>query len=658
MKRMFNKIVRIGFLILGLSICVSCTKDAKDILGIAEKATFIIYTYDDHGSPAGSGSGFFIDKDGTGITNYHVLNKSMKAVIKLKDGSIYEIKEVLASDKKWDIVKFSIYHKENETFNYLSFSKKEVNQGEEVYNLGSPMGFEQTFANGLISSLREDSHGKVIQVSIPISQGSSGSPIMNKDGDVIAVASFKSAKGENLNFGVQIDEEKLSQMKSNPFKKENRHFNTNENFIILNIPSDRQNNLSLNAIQFKKDVTIAYFSYTNLDMSDGSTGIWCKTNEGDNGFYIKNKETGEKKYIVSSSIGPSREQGTSVPLATVCKFKINFPAMDSKVSKIDISEGDDPEWSFSDINLDEYRKITKIDFDNYRKEYAYSTMREGDLDFSKTLFEEMLDNDPDNLQVLNVLGIISFVQDNNKDAIEYFTTAIDEHPNSVVSYQNRYYVYRSQGANEKALSDISKAISIDSNKPELYITRAYLYYKLKDYDKAKKDCNMVLTFSDYKEDSSIYYLRSACFAYLDDTNAATNDLKNAYKYANNAETREMILDTMQALLPQPSNYNDNSTINAYFSGAVGQYPVLMCLKISKGEERVTGWYYYESKGPNNKLRIIGVHDDEHFVLEEYDSNGKQTGKFDGNYSNEVLSGSYYSTMNDQYHNFSLNLYSN
>ena len=519
----------------------SCIKDAKSVLEKAEMATFIIYTYDDHGSPAGSGSGFFIDKNGTGITNYHVLNKSMKAVIKLKDGRIYEIDDVLASDKKWDIVKFSITHKENEIFDYLTFGEKEINQGDEVYNLGSPMGLEQTFANGLVSSLRDDSHGKVIQVSIPISQGSSGSPIMNKDGEVIAVASFKSMKGENLNFGVQIDDERLSQMKNNPFQKENRHFNTNENFIILNIPSDRQNNLVLNAIQFKKDATIAYLSYTNLDMSEGSTGIWCMTNEGDNGFFIKDRESSEKKYIVSSSIGTSREQGTVVPLATVCKFKINFPAMDSNVSKIDISEGDNPEWSFSDINLDDYRTITKIDFENYRKEYAYSTMREGDLDFSKSLFEEMLENDPDNLQVLNVLGIISFVQDNNKDAIDYFSTAIEEHPNSVLSYQNRYYVYRSQGENQNALSDINKAISIDNNKPELYIARARLYYKLKVFDKAKNDCNTILTFSDFKEDASIYYLRSACFAHLDDLHDAANDLKKAYKYANNSSVLVRII---------------------------------------------------------------------------------------------------------------------
>lgn len=641
---------------LGFTFASSCSKDAKDILSIAENATFTIYTFDENGSPAGNGSGFFIAKDGTGITNYHVLDKSMKAVIKLKDGKLYEIDDVIASDKKWDIVKFSISHDKDESFDYLKFYDKEVEQGEVVYNLSSPLGFEQTFTNGLVSSIRTDSHGNIIQVSIPISQGSSGSPILNKDGKVVAVASFKSMRGENLNFGVTINDDLLSQMKTNPFSKDNRHFNKSENFIILNIPSDRQNNLSLNAIQFKKDVTIAYLSYTNLDMSNSGSNIWCKTNEGDAGFYIRNKKTGEKKYIVSSSIGTSREQGTSVPLASVCKFKINFPPMDSNVSEIDISEGGDPEWSFSDIKLDDYRMITKVDFDNYRKEYAYATMHEGNLDFPKSIFEEMLEDDPDNLQVLNVLGIISYVQDNNKDAVEYFSNAIEEHPNSVVSYLNRSCVYRYQGDSQLALSDLSKAIAIDKNKPELYMERAGIYFEMKEFEKAKQDYNMILTFPDFKEDFSIYYLRGACFSQLDDNSNALKDLNLAYKYATNSDAKQMVREAMHKISPPTTNSSYDSIITAYFRGAVGQYPVVMNLRLSRDNERVAGWYYYESKGPNNNLRLLGVRSGGQIVLDEYDSSGNQTGKFNGSYDDGVYSGSYYSYTNSRSFNFRLNLY--
>ena len=238
------------------SFLLSCSKGAKSVLEKAENATFVIYTFDEHGSPAGSGSGFFIDKDGIGITNYHVLDKSMKAVIKLKNGKEYEIDKVLASDKKWDIVKFSILNEDKTKFSYLDFSSKEIEQGDNVYNLGAPMGLEQTFADGLVSSIRSDSHGQVAQVTIPISPGSSGSPIMNESGEVVAVATYKQARGESLNFGVFIDDKKLSSMKANPFAKANRQFNNKEGFVILNIPSDQDNDLVLNALQFKREFTL------------------------------------------------------------------------------------------------------------------------------------------------------------------------------------------------------------------------------------------------------------------------------------------------------------------------------------------------------------------------------------------------------------------
>ena len=166
---------KIKFITLAIvSLLFSCSRGPKLVLEKAQDATFIIYTFDEHGSPAGSGSGFFIDKDGTGITNYHVLDKSMKAVIVLKNGKEYEIDKVLASDKKWDVVKFSVQNNDNEKFSYLEFSNKELEQGDKVYNLGAPLGLDQTFSDGLVSSIRSDSHGQVAQVTIPISQGCSG----------------------------------------------------------------------------------------------------------------------------------------------------------------------------------------------------------------------------------------------------------------------------------------------------------------------------------------------------------------------------------------------------------------------------------------------------------------------------------------------------
>jgi serine protease Do len=640
-------------------LLLSCSKGAKSVLEKAEDATFVIYTFDEHGSPAGSGSGFFIDKDGIGITNYHVLDKSMKAVIKLKNGQEYEIDKVLASDKKWDIAKFSILNEDKAKFSYLEFSNKDIEQGDKVYNLGAPMGLEQTFADGLVSSIRSDSHGQVAQVTLPISSGSSGSPIMNESGEVVAVATYKSARGENLNFGVFINEEKLSLMKANPFVKTNRQFNNKEGFIILNITSDQDNDLVLNALQFKSDATIAYMSYTNLDMSMNGSEIWCPTDYGDKGFYIEDKANGKKYYVVSSTLSSNNDECTSVPLATVCKFQVNFPAINKSTNRITVSEGGNPKWSFSDIDLNDYRKSVKIDFENYQKEYAYSTMQEGQLEYAQAIFEDILDEDPEDIQALNAMGIISYAIDNNQDAIKYFTEVIENHPNSSSGYLNRSCVYKYQRDSERAIQDLSKAISIDGGDPNLYMERADLYAGSKNWDKAKADIEKVLSFDNSSSSVDVvsaYYKKGLCNIQLGDNRSATMDLEKALNYASDSETKQAILSTLEEISPQhESSYGDSSnSASSYFTGNIGPFPITLYLKVFN-DGSVQGWYYYNSRGPAHKFALTGAYSREgRIVINEYTQKGNNTGKFDGNYSDGVYSGTFYALADSKSYDFYLN----
>lgn len=648
MKRLIH-IIAVSLLSIFL---LSCSKGAKAVLEKAEMSTFIIYTFDEYGSPAGSGSGFFIDDQGTGLTNYHVLNGSQKAIIRLKDGKEYEIDQVLASDKKWDVAKFSIVNKEKEKFHYLEFSNKEAQQGDKVYNLGAPIGLEQTFADGLVSSIRTDSHGQVLQVSIPISSGSSGSPIMDEYGDVVAIATFKSSRGENLNFGVAINEEKLSLMTSNPFAKNNRQFNKKENFVILNIPSDQENDLILNALEFKSDATIAYLSYTNLDMSMNGSAIWCKVGAGDDGFYIIDNGTSKKYYIVSSTLGVSNEESTSVPLASVCKFQIYFPAINKNIKSIDIKEGNDLSWSFSDIDLDNYRGVVKVDMENYQKEYAYSTMHEGELDIASSVLEDILDNDPENIQALNAMGIISYVIDNNQDAIKYFTDVIKYHPNSATGYLNRSCVYKYQNDLDKAIADLSKAINIDRNKPNYFYDRANMYISQKKWAEAKSDLDQALTFSDYYNKFNIFYLRGACNIQLGNEKAANEDLKNAFKYAKTDEMKQIVVSAYEKLNPK-EEYGNSSSAASYFRGSIGTYPIVMYLSINS-EGKASGWYYYESKGASNKLGLTGNYtQDGSITLYEFDESGNHTGRFSGHYEKREYSGTFSAYGSSSSFSFSL-----
>lgn len=530
-------------LIVCMTIFVSCKPSLKDIVDETEKATFIIYAYDEYGTPQGTGSGFFIDSEGIGITNYHVLDGAVKAVLKTSDEQEYEINQVLASDRKWDIIKFSVKNTDNIKFEYLDFANKEVEKGDKVYNISSPMGLEASVSEGIVSSIRTDKrYGQTIQTTASISSGSSGSALLNENGEVFAVATFKYDKGENLNFGVSINKEKLALLEKNDFIKRNTKFNQKDNFIILNIDSDNDSDIVLNALEFKKDATIAYFSYTNLDMSNKKMYIWCKLDEKDKGFTIHDLDSNKKYYITSSTIGTDKENGTEIPLASNYKFKVYFPPIKDIPSNIDIAEGNSPkDWQFRNICLDDYKDHLEINWDAYRKEYAYSNMHDGDWRDAQSIFLNMLDENPDDLHALNALGIMSYAMQNYSDAESYFTDAIEAHPNSSLGYLNRSVIYELRQDYQAALRDVTQAVN-NSSAPDDYYKRALLYTKLKEWEKAEKDLDRIIATEDYKRDASAYTYRALVKMEQKRKKDACKDIEIAYNLTNDKELEKVLQD--------------------------------------------------------------------------------------------------------------------
>ena len=67
---------RISIIISAIILCTftACKKSLQQIIVEVEPATCTIYTYDEYGAPSGSGSGFFIESNGIGVTNWHVLD--------------------------------------------------------------------------------------------------------------------------------------------------------------------------------------------------------------------------------------------------------------------------------------------------------------------------------------------------------------------------------------------------------------------------------------------------------------------------------------------------------------------------------------------------------------------------------------------------------
>lgn len=538
-------VTKLSLMAIAVSAFVSCEheKTIKEIIADTKQATFTVYTYDEYGSPSGSGSGFFIDESGTGITNYHVLDGATKAIIKTADSIEYEIKEILASDKKWDVAKFVIEKPNNKVFPYLTFSNTQAEQGDKVYNISAPLGLEHTVSEGIVSSIREDSHGRVVQITAPISPGSSGSAILNEIGDVIAVATYYKQGGQNLNFGVAIDDSKLATLTKNDLMKKNAHLKKSDEFVILNIPCERDGDVTLHALEFKEDATIAYLSFTNLNMAYDEMVVWCELGKGDEGFTIADLERNMKYHVVSSTLGVDKAKGNSVPLASNYRFKVYFPAIKDELNHIDVTNGSTSRaWRFTNIHLDDYRDHIEYDTDKYIKEYAYSTMHSGDLAEASSIFSTILENDPEDVQALNAMGIISYVIDNNMDANYYFTQAIETHPNNTLAYHNRAYLYKYQKDYNKALDDITKAINIDPAQPDNYMLRGMLYVEMKQFNEAIGDLTKTLDSEDFAKEAQLYFLRALCYASTNNIKLARQDVQTAYNYTNDPELEEMLQD--------------------------------------------------------------------------------------------------------------------
>ncbi|MFZ0413023.1 MAG: trypsin-like peptidase domain-containing protein [Candidatus Acidiferrales bacterium] len=183
-------------------------KDIPAIAKSAEGAIVSIVMSDKDGQPVAQGSGFLVSKDGLIVTNYHVIAEGSSAIIKLPDGAFYVVDGVLASDKTRDI---AVIKAHGQNFRTLTLGNSDrVQVGEEVVAIGNPLSLESTVSNGIVSAMRavKEEGGDFLQITAPISPGSSGGPLFNMAGEVIGITTMYLKGGENLNFAIPANDAK------------------------------------------------------------------------------------------------------------------------------------------------------------------------------------------------------------------------------------------------------------------------------------------------------------------------------------------------------------------------------------------------------------------------------------------------------------------
>lgn len=176
--------------------------DGSQIFAKYNTAVFMVFTSDGHNMY--QGSGFFINKDGLAVSNYHVFKGTGigKEGIKLTGSDkIYKVEEVIMSSEKEDFILFRV-NVSNTVF--IPVARYKPNVGEKVYAIGSPRGLENTFSSGEVSQWRDNN---LMQISALIDHGSSGGALINEYGEAIGITSGTFADGSqaNLNYAWSID---------------------------------------------------------------------------------------------------------------------------------------------------------------------------------------------------------------------------------------------------------------------------------------------------------------------------------------------------------------------------------------------------------------------------------------------------------------------
>lgn len=161
-----------------------------------------INVFDKDGNPVGQGSAFFITPNRI-VTNYHVIKDGSSGEIISNEGFAYKVSQVLSSDATHDLAILEVELPSGVEFKPLKISRGNLQEGEDIVVIGNPNGLQGTISQGIVSALRQYNDGSsVVQITAPMSHGSSGSPVVNMRGEVVGIAFAIEKDGQNLNYAV------------------------------------------------------------------------------------------------------------------------------------------------------------------------------------------------------------------------------------------------------------------------------------------------------------------------------------------------------------------------------------------------------------------------------------------------------------------------
>jgi len=371
------------------------------------KAVVVVIAYDKEGKPISQGSGFIVKENGAIVTNYHVINNATDIKVKAGDNFL-EFMGLLHTDKENDVVILKVKGKSLPAVKIGDMTKMSV--GDKVYVISSPQGLENTISDGILSGIREiTSQRKVLQITAPISKGSSGGPVFNKDGQVIGIATFLIKDAQNLNFAMPV------------------------NFI-----RDKINNEKITALN---DIALEDYRETS--------DYWIVL--GISYFETKMYKEAIEAYEHAIKINPTFARAYRGLGFIYSELKMYKEAIETINKAIRLEPGD----------ADTYFTLGFI----YGKTNMFSKAAE--------TFKQAIRIKPDHVAAHSRLGLIYDILGMSKEAIESYKQAIRLRPDYVEAHFGLGLAYLGSGNKGKALDQYKILKELDSEKAEALFNLIY-----------------------------------------------------------------------------------------------------------------------------------------------------------------------------------------
>lgn len=198
-------------------------------------------------TPTGLGSGFVIHPEGYIITNDHVIageHQIMVTLFKMESGGMERIGfqnvRILASSPEQDLALLKVEDGGDYLFQTVPIGESDQLQpGEKVFAVGSPLGLERTVSEGIVSLRNRLIGGRLyIQQTAEINPGNSGGPLFNLKGEVVGVNNMKivASGAEGLGFAIPSNVLKIFLRNRDAFAFDPR--NPNAGFRYNTPPTD------------------------------------------------------------------------------------------------------------------------------------------------------------------------------------------------------------------------------------------------------------------------------------------------------------------------------------------------------------------------------------------------------------------------------------